>query len=171
MTYTVLYVRPLNCFVMFICDLGTVTLVQMKGHVPYFGWLHGVVPGVLVAGWRSLDRISMSRMLVSRLYAISGGWLKIAANSARDYKKTPSGLDDFAYQVGGRVVQQTDNWSLLGSCFVVGLKGLLTWNGFDLLKSSSNYVFRVVSLDEEFNHLLWSFFLFFFPKSVSSDHR
>ena len=29
----------------------------------------------------------MSRMLVSRLYAMSGGWLKIAANSARDCKR------------------------------------------------------------------------------------
>ena len=27
------------------------------------------------------------------------------------------------------------------------------WNGFDLLKSGSDYVFRVASLDEEFNHL------------------
>ena len=39
--------------------------------------LHGVVPGALVAGWRSLDRTSMS----------CGGWLKIAANSACDCKK------------------------------------------------------------------------------------
>ena len=29
----------------------------------------------------------MSRMLVSRLYAISGGWLKIADNSARDCRR------------------------------------------------------------------------------------
>ena len=84
-----LYVRQLNCFVVFIWDLGPVTLVlvQMKAHVPHFAWLHGVVPGVLVAGWRSLDRTSMSRMLVSRLSAISGGWLKIAANSVRDCKR------------------------------------------------------------------------------------
>ena len=84
-----LYVRQLNCFVVFIWDLGLVTLVlvQMKAHVPHFAWLPGVVPGVLVAGWRSLDRTSMSRMLVSRLYAISGGWLKINADSARDCKR------------------------------------------------------------------------------------
>ena len=30
----------------------TLVLVQMKWH---FVWLHGVVPGALVAGWRSLD--------------------------------------------------------------------------------------------------------------------
>ena len=42
--------------------------------------------------------------------------------------------------------------------FVVGLQSLLTWNGSDLLKSSSNYAFRVVSLDKEFNHLLRFFF-------------
>ena len=78
-------------------------------------------------------------------------------------QKASIGLDDFVYTVGGRVVQQTDDWSLLGSCFVVGLKSLLTWNGFDLqlktlpwrqnccLKSS---VFREVSLVEEFSNLL-----------------
>ena len=52
------------------------------------------------------------------------------------------------------MIHETDDCSLLGSCFVVGLKSLLTWNSFDLLKSSSDYVFRAVSLDEEFNHLL-----------------
>ena len=64
-----MYVRQLNCFVMFIWDLGPVmlVLVQMKGHVPHFAWLRGVVPDVLVAGWHSLDRTSMSRRLVSRL--------------------------------------------------------------------------------------------------------
>ena len=49
----------------------------MKGHVLHFSWLQGVVPGVLVAGCRSFDRTDMSRILVSRLYAISGGRLKI----------------------------------------------------------------------------------------------
>ena len=46
-----LYVRQLNCLVMFIWDLGPVklVLVQMKGYVPSFAWLHGVVPGVLFA--------------------------------------------------------------------------------------------------------------------------
>ena len=36
--YTMLYVRQLNCFVMFIWDLTPVrlVLVQMKGHVPHF---------------------------------------------------------------------------------------------------------------------------------------
>ena len=52
-------------------------LVQMKGHVLHFSWLQGVVPGVLVAGCRSFDRTNMSRILVSRLYAISGGRLEI----------------------------------------------------------------------------------------------
>ena len=37
------------------------------------------VPGVLVAGCPSFDRISIFRMLVSRLYAISVGRLKILA--------------------------------------------------------------------------------------------
>ena len=75
MTYTMLYVRQLNCLVMFICDLGPWILVavQMNGHVPHLGVLQGVVPGGLVAGCRSLDRTSISRMLVSRLYAINGG--------------------------------------------------------------------------------------------------
>ena len=53
------------------------------------------------------------------------------------------------YTVGRRVVHKTktDDWSLIGSCFVIGRKSLLmiTWNGFYLLKSSSDYVFRVVS--------------------------
>ena len=44
----------------------------MNGHFLHLGVLHGVVPGGLVAGYRNLDRISMSRMLVSRcLYAIN----------------------------------------------------------------------------------------------------
>ena len=48
-------------------------LVQMKGYVPHFAWLYRVVPAVIVVGWRSLVRTSMSRTLASRLYAISGG--------------------------------------------------------------------------------------------------
>ena len=110
-----------------------------------------MVPSVLVAGWYSLDHTSMSRTLVSNLIAINSGWLKIAANLACDCKRFQ--LDWMILRIW-LVVQQTDDWSLFGSCFVVGLKSLLTWKGFDLLKSSSNYVFRVVSLDEEFNHLL-----------------
>ena len=76
-----LYVWQLNCLVMFILDFGPLmlTLVQMKGHVLHFSWLQGVVPGVVVAGCRSFDRTNMSRILVSRLYAISGGRLKILA--------------------------------------------------------------------------------------------
>ena len=42
---------------------------------------------VLVAGCRSFDRTNMSRILVSRLYAISGGWLKILATSVRACKR------------------------------------------------------------------------------------
>ena len=72
-------VRQLNCLVMFICDLDPWILVavQMNGHVLHLGVLHGVVPGGPVAGCRSLDRTSISRMLVSRLYAIIGGLPKI----------------------------------------------------------------------------------------------
>ena len=75
-TYTMLYVWLLNYLVVFISDSGpwTLTTVQMKRHVLYFPWLHGVVPGILVSGCRSLDRTSMSQMLVSRLYTTSGGW-------------------------------------------------------------------------------------------------
>ena len=29
------------------------------------------------------------------------------------------------YTVGGQVVHKTDDWSLIGSCFVIGLKSLL----------------------------------------------
>ena len=74
-----LYVWQFNCLVMFILDFGPLmlTLVQMKGHVLHFSWSQGVVPGVLVAGCRSFERTNMSRILVSRLYAISGGRLKI----------------------------------------------------------------------------------------------
>ena len=80
-----LYVWQLNCLVMFVFDLGprTLTAVQMKGHVLHFSWLQGVVPGVPVAGCRSFHRTNMSRILVSRLYAISGGRLKILATSVR----------------------------------------------------------------------------------------
>ena len=59
------------------------TSVQMKGHVLHFSRLQGVVPGVPVAGCRSFDRTNMSRILVSRLYAISGGRLEILATSVR----------------------------------------------------------------------------------------
>ena len=68
----------LNCLVMFIWNLGpwTLTAVQMKGHILQFPWLHRVVAGVLVAGRCSFDHTSMSQLLVSLLYAVSGGWLK-----------------------------------------------------------------------------------------------
>ena len=124
--------RQLNCFVMFIWDLGPVTLVLSDE-------VHAEISGVLVADSRSLDGISMSRMLVSLLCAISGGWLKIFATSVRDCK-TPTGLDDFAYTDSGRVVHKTDDWSPLGSCFVVGLKSFLTWNSSDFLQSGFDYV-------------------------------
>ena len=80
-----LYVWQLNYLVIFILDFGLLmlTLVQMKGHVLHFFWLQGMVPGVLVAGCRSFDRTNMPRILVSRLYAISGGRLKILATSVR----------------------------------------------------------------------------------------
>ena len=76
---------PVELFVMFIMDFGPLmlTLVHMKGHVSHFSWLQGVVPGVLAAGCRSFDRTNMSRILVSHLYAISGGGLKIFATSVR----------------------------------------------------------------------------------------
>ena len=54
-----------------------------EGAVLHFSWLQGVIPGVLVAGCRSFDRTNMSRILASRLYAISGGRLKILATSVR----------------------------------------------------------------------------------------
>ena len=54
--------------------------------------------------------------------------------------KAPTGLDDFAYTVGGRLVHKTDDWSPFGSCFVVGLKSFLTWNSSDFLQSGFDYV-------------------------------
>ena len=83
--YTMLYVWQLNSLVMFILDFDPwmQTLVQMNGHILHFSWLQGVVPGVPVADCRSFDRTNMSRMLVSRLFAISGGRLKILATSVR----------------------------------------------------------------------------------------
>ena len=56
------------------------------------------------------------------------------------------------------MVHKTDDWSLFGSYFVVWLKSLMTWNCLDLLKSGSDCVFRVMSLDEELNHLFCFFF-------------
>ena len=121
---------------MFIWNLGPVKLVlmQTKGHVPHVVWLHWVVCGILVAGWRSLERTSMSRMLVSRLYAISGGWLKISATSERD-SKTPTGLEDFAYTVSGVVVHKTDDWSLFGySGFSIHPVGYMELEAFFLFQ-------------------------------------
>ena len=46
-------------------------------------WLHGVGPGEWVAVGQSLDRTSVSWMFVSRLYAISAGWINILATSVR----------------------------------------------------------------------------------------
>ena len=66
------------------------------------------------------------------------------------------------------MVHMTDDWSLFGSCFVFGLKSLLTWNSLDLLKSGFDYSFRGVSLYKEFNRL---FCFFFLSKSVSLEHR
>ena len=56
------------------------------------------------------------------------------------------------------MVHKTDDWSLFGSYFVVWLKSLMTWNCLDLPKSGSDCVFRVMSSDEEFNHLFCFFF-------------
>ena len=53
------------------------TEVQMKVHILHRCWLHGVVPGVLVAIGRRVDRSNVSRLFVSRLYAIGCVWLKI----------------------------------------------------------------------------------------------
>ena len=61
--------------------------VQMNGHVLHLGILHGVVPARLVAGCRSLDRTSMSRMLVSRLYAI----IEDLSHLSAYLQKTPVG--------------------------------------------------------------------------------
>ena len=74
-----------NSLVMFTLDFGTwmLTSVQMKWHILHFSWLQGVVPGVLVAGCCSFDHTYMSWILVSCLYAISGGQLKILATSVR----------------------------------------------------------------------------------------
>ena len=67
---------------MFILDFGPwmLTLVQIRGHILHFSWLQGAVP-VLLAGCCSFDCSRMSRILVSCLYAISGGRLKILATS------------------------------------------------------------------------------------------
>ena len=78
-----LYVWQLNCWVMFYLDFGPLMLTLVQTNVLHFSRLQGVVPGVLVGGCRSFDRTNMSRMLVSRLYAISGGRLKILATSVR----------------------------------------------------------------------------------------
>ena len=56
------------------------------------------------------------------------------------------------------MVHKTDDWSLFGSYFVVWLKSLMTWNCLDLPKSGSDCVFRVMSSDEELNHLFCFFF-------------
>ena len=71
-------------------------------------------------------------------------------------QETPIGLDDFAYMVEGWMVHKIDDRSLLGSCFVVWLKNLFTWDRLDL--SGFDYVFRVVYLNEKFSHLLGFFF-------------
>ena len=60
---------------------------EKNGHVLHLGVLHGVVPGGLVAGCRSLDPTGMSRMLVSRLYHhVCDHWWLI-----ENLKKTPVG--------------------------------------------------------------------------------
>ena len=73
-------------------------------------------------------------MLVSRLYAICDQWWLTEDRCwfGAWLQKIPIRLDDIAYPFGGRVVQETDDWSLLNSCFVVGLKSLLTWNDSDM---------------------------------------
>ena len=56
-----------------------------------------MVPGVWVSVGRSLDRTFVSRMFVSRLYAISGGWLQ----------KTPGFQNDAPNTECRGVVQET----------------------------------------------------------------
>ena len=81
-----------------------------------------MVPGVLVAGCRSFDRTNMSRILVSRLYAISGGRLKILATSVRACRTLdPVRQDDFAHADSRGVVKETHDRSLFGGRFAVGL--------------------------------------------------
>ena len=79
------------------------------------GVLHGVVPGGLVARCRSLDRTSISRMLVSHLYA----WLIEDLSHLSTYLKTPVGEKDSARTINGRVVKETDDGSLFSSCVIV----------------------------------------------------
>ena len=59
----------------------------MNGHVLHLSWLHRVLPGAWVDVGRSLYRTTMSRMLVSPLYAIRGGWLNILATSVRAHRR------------------------------------------------------------------------------------
>ena len=86
---TMMYVWLLNCMVTFTEHLGPWTSieVEMKGHILHLSWLHGVVSSVLLIVGRSLDRKSMSRIFVPRLYAISGGWLKILARKDSSFSK------------------------------------------------------------------------------------
>ena len=115
-----LYVWQLNCLVMFILTFGPLmlTLVQMKGHVLHFSWLHGVVPGVLVTGCRSFDRTNMSRILVSRLW-----WsAKDLGHLSACLQETPIRQDDFAHADSRGVVKETHDRSLVGGRFAVGLQ-------------------------------------------------
>ena len=73
--------------------------------------------GCQLTQFRSLLHV----MDVSVVFVCDQSWLtEVIANSVCDCK-TPVGLDDFVYLVGGWVVQQTDECSLLSSCFVDGL--------------------------------------------------
>ena len=75
------------------------------------------------------DRTNMSRILVSRLYAISGGRLKDLGHLSVCLQETPVRQDDFAR--GG--IKETHDRSLFGGRFAVGLqcfcRGMgLTWS-------------------------------------------
>ena len=87
-----------HCLVTLIQHLGpwTSTEMQMKRYVLNSYCLHGVVPGAWVVVGRSLDRTSMSRMLMSHLCAISGGWLQILATSEHACRRLVQ-QNDFTY--------------------------------------------------------------------------
>ena len=58
-------------------------VVNIHSFVLHLYRLHGLVPGVWVIIGSSLDQRSISQIFVSRLYAISGGWLNILVTSVR----------------------------------------------------------------------------------------
>ena len=133
------------------------TSVQMKGHVLHFSWLQGVLPDVLVAGCRSFDRTNMSRKLVSRLYAISGGRLKILATSIRTCRRLQ--FDRMILRT--QVVEQWKRRLMIGlySAAVLLLGCSVFCRGMGLTWSRAFLtVFCVSSLKKEVGHFLSFFF-------------